>query len=278
MSLMLKLLTIILLSSSISFASSADTKVENFLKKSFKGNRNIVSLKVKVIDKIKVTRVKGWDAYIVNIDAMLKSKPKNRQVKQKMIWFSNGSLITQDFIDIKSGNSIKDMLAPKFKSEYYKKENLIYGNEDAKYKVAIFSDPLCPFCRAFVPGAIKEMKKQPEKYALYYYHLPLKSLHPASVTLVKVAIAAELKGYKDVVLSLYNVKVNSREKDTKKILVAFNKALKTDITLNDIKSPEVMKQYNSNMKIVDELMVQGTPTMYFNGKLDKTKRKYKEVK
>jgi len=278
MSLMLKLLTITLLLSSVSFASSVDTKIENFLKKSFRGNRNIVSLKVKIVDKMKVKKLEGWDAYVVSIDAMVKSKPKNRKIKQKMIWFSNGSLITQDFIDMDSGITIKDMLAPKFKPQNYKKENLIYGNEDATYKIAIFSDPLCPFCKAFVPKALKEMQKQPKKYAVYYYHLPLKSLHPASVTLVKAAIAAELKGYKDVVLSLYTVKVNSREKNDKKILAAFNKALKTNITLKDIKSPEVMKHYNSDKKIADELMVQGTPTMYFNGKLDKAKRKYKEVK
>ncbi len=278
MSLMLKLLTITLLLSSSLFSNSTNKQVENFLKKSFKSNRNIVSLKVKVVDKIKVAQLTGWDAYIVSIDAMLKAKPKNRQIKQKMIWFSNGTLITQDFIDMKSGESIKDLVAPQFQPQYYKKENLIYGNEDATYKIAIFSDPLCPFCRGFVPGAIKEIKKQPKKYALYYYHLPLKSLHPASVTLVKAAIAAELKGYGDVVLNLYKIKVNAREKDVNKILLAFNKILKTNITLQDLKSQEVTKRYNSDMKIVDKLMVQGTPTMYFNGKLDKSKRKYKEAK
>ena len=125
---------------------------------------------------------------------------------------------------------------------------------------------------------IKEIEKQPKKFALYYYHLPLTSLHPASVELVKAAIAAELQGHKDMVLKLYNVKVNSHERDVKKILAAFNKVMKTNITPEDLKSQEVIKRYNSDMKIAEELMVQGTPTMYFNGKIDKSKRKYKEVK
>jgi hypothetical protein len=275
---MLRLLAITLLLNSISFADNTDAKIEKFLKKSFKVNRNIVSLKVEVVDKVKVKKLDGWVAYIVSVDAMLKSKPKNRRVKQRMIWFSNGSLITQDFIDIKTGISIKDLVVPQFKKEHYKKENLISGDENSTYKIAIFSDPLCPFCRGFVPGAIKEIEKQPKKFALYYYHLPLTSLHPASVELVKAAIAAELQGHKDMVLKLYNVKVNSHERDVKKILAAFNKVMKTNITPEDLKSQEVIKRYNSDMKIAEELMVQGTPTMYFNGKIDKSKRKYKEVK
>jgi len=275
---MLRLLAITLLLNSISFADNTDAKIEKFLKKSFKVNRNIISLKVEVVDKVKVKKVDGWVAYIVSVDAMLKSKPKNRRVKQRMIWFSNGSLITQDFIDIKTGISIKDLVVPQFKKEHYKKENLISGDENSTYKIAIFSDPLCPFCRGFVPGVIKEIEKQPKKFALYYYHLPLTSLHPASVELVKAAIAAELQGHKDMVLKLYNVKVNSHERDVKKILAAFNKVMKTNITPEDLKSQEVIKRYNSDMKIAEELMAQGTPTMYFNGKIDKSKRKYKEVK
>ena len=62
------------------------------------------------------------------------------------------------------------------------------------------------------------MKKYPEKFAIYYFHRPLEAIHPASLPLVKAAIAAELKGYKDVVLKLYDVKVSSREKNVNKIL------------------------------------------------------------
>jgi hypothetical protein len=275
---MLKLLTITFLLNSALFAVSTSTEVENFLKKSFSSNRNIDSLKIKVVDKIEVSKLKGWDAYVVNVDATLKAGAKKRHVKQNMVWFSNGSLITQDLIDIKTGVSVKDLVAPQFKQEHYKKHNLISGDENSTYKVAIFSDPLCPFCRSFVPGAIREMVKQPKKFALYYYHLPLSAIHPASVTLVKAAIVAELHGYKDVILKMYDIDLDPHQRDTNKILAAFNKLMKTNITQKDLDSPQVTKYYKSDMKVVDELMVQGTPTMYFNGKIDKTKRKYKEVK
>ncbi|MEA3330828.1 MAG: thioredoxin domain-containing protein [Campylobacterota bacterium] len=275
---MLKLLVTIILLSSTLFATNVEKTVEKFLEKSFKKNRNIVSLKIEIVEKIAVTKLEGWDAFIVSIDATLKAKPKNRQVKQKMIWFSNGSLITQDLVDMKSGNSLKDLVAPTFKAGHYKKENLIYGDVDAEHKVAIFSDPLCPFCRTFVPRVLNEMRKQPKKFAIYYYHLPLTSLHPSAVALVKAAIVAQLQGRKDVVLDLYRVQVNSREKDVKKILAAFNKTMKTNIKPSDINSTEVMKHYKSDIEISEALMVIGTPTMFFDGKIDKSKNKYKEVK
>ena len=278
MSSMLKLLATALLISSSLFANSSNEVIEKFLEKKFKSNPNIVSLEVKVKDKVSVEQLKGWEAYIVDVDAMLKAKPKNRKVTQKMVWFYNGEFITQDLVSVKSGESLKDLVTPSFKDEYYKKENLIYGNANAKHKVAIFSDPLCPFCRDFVPKAINEMREQPEKFAIYYYHFPLPSLHPAAIELTKAAIAAEFKGHKDVVLKLYKVNVNAKERDVKKILAAFNKTFKTDIKPSDITAPAVMKHYENDLKIADTLMVQGTPAMYFDGKADKSKKKYKEVK
>ncbi|MEA1893184.1 MAG: thioredoxin domain-containing protein [Campylobacterota bacterium] len=275
---MLKLLVTALLLSSTLEAGSSNADIEKFLKKSFEGNPNIVSLDVKVKQKVLIKQIKGWEAFIVSVDATVKAKPKNRKVKQKMIWFSNGVLMTQDFIDMKSGKSLKDLIAPSFKKEYYKKENLISGDENSKHKVAIFSDPQCPFCKTFVPAAIETMKKQPKKFAVYYYHFPLPALHPAAVELVKAAVAAELKGEKDVVSKMYKVKVSPNERDVKKILKAFNKTMKTDITPEDLKSKEVLKHIKSDADIADALMVGGTPTMFFDGKIDKSKRKFEKVK
>ena len=255
-------------------ASNED--IENFLIESFSNNSNIVTLEVKIVESIEIESMKEWNAYIVNLDATV--KPDNRVVKQKMIWFSNGRVITPDLIDMKSGESLKDSVSPEFKPHYYKKENLIYGNVNAKHKVAIFSDPLCPFCREFVPKAINFMNQDAEKFAVYYYHFPLPSIHPAAIPLVKAAIAAELQGYKNAVLNLYKVEVNPRETDVNKILEAFNKVFKTDIKKADIESAAVLQHYANDQEIAAEVMVQGTPTLFFNGKLDKSKRQYEKAK
>lgn len=275
MSLMLKLLATTLILGSSLLAVSLDKTVENFLEESLKKNPNIKTLDVGIVDTIDLEEMAGWKAYIVSLNAILKKG--DREISQKMIWFSNGEVITKELVNIKTGESLKDKVSPTFKDEYYKKENLIYGSEKSKYKVAIFSDPLCPFCRDFVPKAIKHMKSDSRKYAIYYYHFPLPSLHPAAVELTKAAIAAELKGHQNVVLRLYNVELDAREKDINKILEAFNKTMKTNIKPDDLLSAKVLEHYESDQKIADQLMVQGTPTMFFDGKIDKSKRKYKEV-
>ena len=275
MSLMLKLLTITLISASLLQAAATNKQIESFLEKNFKNNSNIKSVKVEVSSKSKVEQMPDWYAFIVDIDATLKN---NKQVSQKMIWFSNGAVISDDLIDMKTHRSLKDGVSPKFEAKHYKKENLIYGDENAKHKVVLFSDPLCPFCRSYIPKAIDYMKKQPKMFAVYYYHFPLEGLHPAAVELTKAAIAAELQGKKDVVLKLYKVNVNGRERNVTKILNEFNKVMGTNITQKDLKDPRVEKHFAQDRSIADDVMVQGTPTVFFDGEKDRSKKKYLGVK
>ncbi len=274
---MLRLLSITILISSTLLVASSNKEIEEFLEQKFRKNPDIVKLKIDIIDKNQVKELKGWEAYIVKLDATVKRNGKTQEASQKMIWFSNGTIISPDLFDIDTGESLKDSF-PFFENSYYKKENLIYGNADAKHKVAIFSDPLCPFCKRFVPQAIQDMKKDPKKFAIYYYHFPLPMLHPAAVELSKAAIVAELQGKKDVVLNLYKVEIDSKERDVNKILEAFNKAVGTNITPSDLNSQEVMKQYDFDQYVADAVMVSGTPTIFFDGKVDNTKQKYKKVK
>jgi len=274
---MLKLSASTILLSSTLLASSA-TKVENFLENNFRQNPNVQGVVVKVVSQKPLKELKGWSSLILSVDATVKIQGTPRHIKQKMVWFSNGKYLTKDLIDLDTGATLADGVAPEFKAEYYSKANLIYGNANAKHKVAIFSDPLCPFCKRFVPGAIEEMKKSPEMFAIYYYHLPLESLHPAAKTLVEAAVALELQGQKNVILDLYKVKISSRERDQKKILKAFNKTFGSNITVSDIQKPAVQEHVKRDAQIAEDLMVQGTPTVFFDGKIDKTKQKYKEAK
>ncbi|MEA1920116.1 MAG: thioredoxin domain-containing protein [Campylobacterota bacterium] len=276
MSLMSKLSAIALLGTSLFAASNAE--VESFLKKQIGANPSIKSLDVKVVDKKPLSEPKGWDAMVINLKATVKQGNADRPITQRMVYFVSGDYLTADLTNIKTGQQLKNSISPDFKPEYYKKANLIYGNENAQHKVAIFSDPLCPFCRKFVPEAINYMKKYPSKFAVYYYHLPLVSLHPAAVALTKAAVAAELEGRQNTVLEMYKVEVGGRESNNQKILDAFNKQLGTKITLKDIENPKVVKHSEFDMSVAQNLMVNGTPTMFFDGKKDGSKAKFRAVK
>jgi len=276
MSLMSKLSAIALLGTSLFAASNAE--VESFLKKQIGANPAVKSLEVKVVDKKPLVNPKGWDAMVINLKATLKQGKTDRPITQRMVYFISGDYLTADLTNVKTGKQLKNSIAPDFKPEYYKKSHLIYGDENAAHKVAIFSDPLCPFCRKFVPSAIEYMKKYPDKFAIYYYHLPLESLHPASVTLTKAELAAEREGRQNTILEMYKVKIGARETDKQKILDAFNKQLGTKITLKEIESPAIKKHSSFDLSVAQNMMVNGTPTMFFDGKKDATKTKYKAVK
>ncbi len=276
MSLMSKLSAAILLSS-LSLFGATDAEVTSFLTKQIGANKNVSNLKITVSSRAAVKELKGWDSVIVSLKAHVKQGKQNRDIEQQMIYFVHGDFITKELNNVKTGRPLSSTVSPKFKAEFYKKENLIYGNANAKHKVAIFSDPLCPFCRRFVPEAINYMKAYPNDFAVYYYHFPLPALHPAAVALTKATIAAEHKGLNKV-LEMYKVEIDARETSEKKIVDAFNKMAGTSLRVADIHTPAVEKQFKHDKSVASKVMVQGTPTIFFDGAKDASKNKFREVK
>lgn len=276
MSLMLKLSSTLLLSASLMAAT--DAEVIAFLKKGIGGNPNITNLQIDVNGKKNIPSMSGWQAYFMSIEADVKQGADTRHINQNGTYFVNGNVIAPELINLKTGERYNDTLAPDFSNAFYAKNNRISGDANAPQKVAIFSDPLCPFCRRYVPEAIAYMAKYPKTFAVYYYHYPLAGLHPAAVTLTKAAIAAEQNGIENVVLGLYKVDINASEKNEQKILSAFNKTFGTKIDSDDIRRPSVMKQFEFDQSVAQSMMVAGTPTVFLNGQKDPSKIKYKDVK
>ncbi|MDP1785240.1 MAG: thioredoxin domain-containing protein [Sulfuricurvum sp.] len=259
------------------FAAS-DAEVLAFLKKGIATNPNVSNVKLDINGKKSVPGMSGWQAYFVSIDADVKQGNDNRHINQNGTYFVSGDTLATELVNLKTGERYNDTLASDFPSQFYTKNNLISGSANAKYKVAIFSDPLCPFCRRYVPETLSYMQKYPAVFGVYYFHYPLPTLHPAAVTLAKGAIAAEQNGMDNVTMRLYTVEVNANERDEGKILDAFNRTFKTKFGLADIRRPSVLKQYESDQKAAQNAMVSGTPSVFFDGKKDPSKNKYKEVK
>lgn len=258
------------------FANSMDDNVLKFEQKSFSKNKQI-ELKNVEINLKKDLPFQNWKGYIIDITAQVQGK----ELKAKDVVFSNGDMITRELFDMKTGKSLKSMMNPDLSAKYYNKEHLIAGNANAKNKLLIFSDPLCPFCIDYVPDVIKYVKKNSDTIALYYYHFPLLRLHPAADALTKLMHIAKQKGVKDIELKVYETDWEpyfaERETNQQKILDAFNKVFKTNITFNELMNKDVRESIFKDMQKGEEVMVQGTPTIYVNGKKDDTKLKYETL-
>ena len=216
MSLMPKLSATLLLSASLFGAT--DAEVVAFLKKGIGNNPNITNLEIQINSKQAVPAMKGWQAYFVNIEGDVKQGNDKRHISQNSTYFVSGDVLAPELINLKTGERYNETVAPDFDDSFYTKANLISGDPSAPNKVAIFSDPLCPFCRKYVPDAVVYMAKYPKTFAVYYYHMPLASLHPAAVALTKAAIAAEQSGTKNAEMKMYATDINANETDEQKIV------------------------------------------------------------
>ncbi|MEM5570936.1 DsbA family protein [Aliarcobacter butzleri] len=269
-----KILSLSVILSASLFAN--DSTVVDFEKKRVAQNPNVKVKDVKVNTK-KDLPLAGWNGYILDVEAIVQEK----SLKVKDILFSNGDYIALDLIDAKTGKSLKDLVTPNLTSNYYDKTKLIAGNHNAKDKIVVFSDPLCPFCMEYIPEVINYVNKNSDSIALYYYAFPLVQIHPASEALSKIIEVAKNKGVKDIELKAYKTDwetyFSPKENDEKKILEAFNKELKTNIKLEKIASKDINEKLSKDMSMGEEVMVTGTPTIFVNGVKDTTRELYKTL-
>lgn len=274
---MLKLLTIVsLLSTSLLADKKIDEKILSYEKKkvsSILKRRQITLNDVTIVLK-KDLKQDGWYGYVFNLTFTVQGKV----LSQKDTLFTNGKLITPELINLKTKTSFKDMLYPKLTKKFFNKENFIAGNPNAKHTLVLFSDPLCPICLDEVPTIIKNVMDNPKNIALYYYNLPLQ-MHPTAKTLSKASMIATQMGIKNVEYTLYNTNFSNfydayEEKDPQVALNHFNKVFKTNISMDQINSHELNAKLQHEMDMSEEAFVSGTPTLFFDGAIDKSRTKY----
>ena len=270
-----KILSISILLSSALYATSSDENIISFEQKRISQNPNVKIKDIKINTK-KELPLNGWYGYILDVEANVQGK----DINAKDILFSDGKYISLELIDSTTGKSLKDLVTPNLTDSFHDKSKLIAGNHNAKDKIVLFSDPLCPFCKDYVPDVIKYVNKNKDSIALYYYNFPL-SIHPAATPLSKLIEVAKHKGVKDVELRAYEIDwepyFDVKTTDEKKILEAFNKEFKTNIKLEEISTNEIKALIEKDITMGEEVMVQGTPTIFVNKVKDSTKLKYETL-
>lgn len=270
-----KILSISILIASSLYASN-DESIVDFEKKRISQNPNVEVKSIKINTK-KELPLNGWYGYILDVEANVQGK----SINAKDILFSDGKYISLELIDSETGKSLKDLVTPNLTDNFHDKSKLIAGNHNAKDKIVIFSDPLCPFCKDYVPDVIKYVNKNTNDIALYYYHFPLMALHPASAPLSKLVEVAKHKGIKDIELKVYETDwekyFDVKSVDEKKILEAFNKEFKTSIKLEEISAKEINALLEKDISMGEEVLVSGTPTIFINGVKDSSRLKYETL-
>ena len=261
---------------SVSLYANNDNSVIEFEKSRVSQNPNVTIKEVSINTKKEIP-LPGWNGYILDVKVNVQGK----DVNAKDILFSDGKYISLDLIDSTTGKSLKDLVTPNLTDKYHDKTKLIAGNADAKDKIVIFSDPLCPYCIDYVPEVIKHVQKNSDSIALYYSHFPLSTIHPAATVLVKLIDIAKHKGIKDVQLKTYQIDwekyFDVKSTDEKVILDAFNKEFKTDIKSEELAKAEIGKSIDSDISMGEDVMVQGTPTIFVNKVKDSTRLKYEDL-
>ncbi len=251
--------------SSVLLATNSQDRVLDFLKKGIVSNQKFDVKKISITSSQDLKDIPNWKAYFVDIDVFLKKEKKEHVFKD--IVFSDGKYFSRDFISVDERSSIKSSLAPKAKTSLYDKSHLLAGNENAKNKLLVFSDPNCPFCMNFVPFVIDAAKKYPNEFVVYYYDFPL-NIHKSAKGFIKATLAAEKQGLKDAVYKMYKARLRSSTDDEKEIAKIFNKALKTNVTVKQMNEKWILKRIESDIKIANSMMIDATPTLFVNGKKD----------
>ena len=275
---MLKLLTVTaLLSSSLSANSSEiDKKVLKFEKNRISKNKQIQLKDIKLFLK-KDLKQDGWYGYTFNLKIIVPGK--NIPIEVKDTIFASKNMISPELINVKNNVSYKRLMYPKLSTKYFADDFLVVGNKNAEHKITIFSDPLCPNCTSIMPEIISDIKKYPNKIALYYVHMPL-DMHPMAKLLVKASSIAKKQGIKDIDYKVYTANFEKsfdpyEEKDENKVLKIFNNKFNTNITMKQINSKELNDELEHHLQLSNDALIQGTPTIFFDGEIDPMRNKYK---
>jgi predicted DsbA family dithiol-disulfide isomerase len=272
---MLKLLTISTLLTSSVFAS-IDGDILRYEKHRVSANPNIELQNIDIGYKKKLS--KDWWGYSFDIKISVPSKDGKKTVDVKDIIFTDGKVVATELRDIKTNMSLKDIMVPELTDIYYNKKHLIAGNHNAKHKMVVFSDPLCPFCIENLPAVVEAIKKS-SNMAMYYYDFPLLSIHPAADTITRYMVLAKEKNISDVVYKIYTSKLEEkfdvRVNDPEIIVPALNKIYGLNLTVQEVMSEYTKTQVQKDIKMGDDVMVRGTPTIFFDGKYDPSREKFK---
>ncbi len=138
------------------------------------------------------------------------------------------------------------------------------GPANAPVTIVEFADFQCPFC-AKVPGLVDEvLKAYPENVKFVYKQFPL-PMHSNAMNASRAALAANKQGkFWPMYEKLFE---NQRALDMESLKkYAQESGVDPAQFEKDMTSPEIQKQIDDDMSVARTAQVNGTPTLFVNGK------------
>lgn len=174
-----------------------------------------------------------------------------------------GEHIPQIVEDLKKMEAQNQPLTPELQAAIAASTAPAFGPENAKVKVVEFSDFQCPFCSRAAETVHKIREKYSDKVRFVFRQFPL-PMHAQAHGAAEAALAANAQGkfweYHDVLFknqqALDRPALENHAKEAGLNVAQFKKAL------DDKKTVE---QVDADMKLGEQVQVQGTPTMFVNG-------------
>ena len=140
------------------------------------------------------------------------------------------------------------------------------GNADAAVTLVEFSDLECPYCAQVAPILDSVAKAYPRDVRVVFKHFPL-SFHPKARAAAAAAMAAGNQG--KFFEFRYRVAPHFRTLGDS-LYLAVAQELKLDMERfkkEMVLTPEVNRQLDADMELGRKVGVEGTPTIFVNGKL-----------
>jgi len=229
--------------------------------------------KVETLSSYPIEGTNGWEVYFLSLDVNVKMGNVTRKKSVPQVIFTKGNKIAFSLKD-KFNQDYKKILKPKVPNEAYDDAHLLVGNKDASHKILVISDPFCPYCQEIVPQLIDSVKANPDVFALYYYHLPLLRIHPASEVTTRAMHLFHKRGEVENVKKLYHLLIDPKERNVEVILDAIKKKTGVRLKRSKVNSPAVKEAIKFDIAMKKRLMVTGTPTIFIDGKWDHTRKAY----
>ncbi len=223
----------------------------------------------KIIDKIKEPEEKELKALYEQFKSKLRGAPYEK-IKPQLIKYSK-QMKGQQAVQKKMGelsdkyNVKVTMPLPVLPKFNINMENAaIMGKKDAKYTLVEFSDFQCPYCSKAAKFTEEILKKYPNKVKVVFKHFPL----PFHKNAKSAAIAAECVRIQGKFREFYVKAFENQDKLTEENFIKWATELKldTDKFKKCLKDPATANKIDKDLQEGQELGVQGTPTLFLDGK------------